>query len=79
MPRINSPGASSNGSRDGDEEVGSAGSSELGNQGVDIYGTPYGRNGYSGLVTQDEKLQEEEAFKPGPNVSTNTHSHMCTH
>jgi hypothetical protein len=69
MPRINSPGGSSNGSKDVDEEAGSIESSELGTQGTDLYGTPYGRNGYSSLVTQDEKLQEEEAFKPGPNVS----------
>lgn len=73
MP-INSPGSgSSSSSRDGEMEeegVGSRGPSEMGGLSGDAgnpYGT-YGRNGYTGLVTQDEKEQEEEALKPGPNV-----------
>ena len=51
-----------------EEGVSLRGSSELSGLSGDI-SSPYGRNGYTGLVTEDEKEQEEEALKPGPNVS----------
>lgn len=70
---INSPGSSSSSSREGEMEEeggGSRGSSEMAGFSGDVSNPfgPYGRNGYTGLVTQDEKEQEEEALKPGPNV-----------
>lgn len=70
MP-INSPGSGSSSSREGEMEeegVSLRGSSEISGLSGDI-SSPYGRNGYTGLVTEDEKEQEEEALKPGPNVS----------
>lgn len=73
MP-VNSPGSgsSSGSSREGEmEEEGGGSRGSVDMAGLSDVSTPYGaygRNGYTSLVTQDEKEQEEEALKPGPNV-----------